>query len=315
MRKVVRTVGESFTRKTLLPLLLHWSYGGLACRSISTNSAINRGIRRGKTGSSRDDVRSRNENHGRWRDQAQERRPVERHERVRRPNHQQQQDVQDIKASAMMKESRRTPRQKKYLSGGRRDQSLSSRTTQQEFDPDRYNKGRQSFNDYGRGLTKPRSRSNDDRPRISPRSDRMTGREDHASRHQSLEKSDIDPSFRQYRAPTSGDDPVSVTGSQARQQRASKEPLSIPYTTPASEFLYGTSVILAALRSGRRKMYKLYVYDGDNREAAARDASVQKLAGAAGVPVKPVKGDWLRLMDKMSTGRPHNVCYDLIPSC
>ena len=88
---------------------------------------------------------------------------------------------------------------------------------------------------------------------------------------------------------------------------SSHAPLSIPYTTPASEFLYGTSVITAALNAQRRKLYKLYMYDGENREVRVQDQSIYKLALANGVKVVRVQGDWLRLMDKMSTGRPHNV--------
>lgn len=90
-------------------------------------------------------------------------------------------------------------------------------------------------------------------------------------------------------------------------------PLSIPYTTPASEFLYGTSVIEAALTSKanpKRKLYKLYIYSGENRgsdsDSANRDKEFARLARRQGVPVEFVKGDWLRMMDKMSAGRPHN---------
>lgn len=82
--------------------------------------------------------------------------------------------------------------------------------------------------------------------------------------------------------------------------------LSMPYTTPASEFLYGTSVITAALLSSRRKLYKLYIYSGDNREVHEQDKRIRELALKRGVVVERVKGDWLRLMDKMSAGRPHN---------
>lgn len=89
-------------------------------------------------------------------------------------------------------------------------------------------------------------------------------------------------------------------------------PQGIPYTTPASEFLYGTSVIIAALKSSRRKFYKLYIYSGENREAGTRDAAVGKLGLAAGVEVINVEGEWLRLMDKMSNGRPHNVSCSII---
>ena len=84
-------------------------------------------------------------------------------------------------------------------------------------------------------------------------------------------------------------------------------PLTLPYTTPASEFLYGTSVVVAALLSSRRKLYKLYIYDGDKREARDQDIRIRKLALDRSVVVERVKGDWLRVMDKMSTGRPHNV--------
>ena len=93
---------------------------------------------------------------------------------------------------------------------------------------------------------------------------------------------------------------------QQLQHGDSNVPLSMPYTTPASEFLYGTSVIMAALLSSRRKLYKLYIYGGDNREVHDQDKRIRELALKRGVVVERVKGDWLRLMDKMSTGRPHN---------
>ena len=83
-------------------------------------------------------------------------------------------------------------------------------------------------------------------------------------------------------------------------------PLSIPYTTPASEFLYGTSAITAALLSSRRKLYKLYVYAGDNREDLQQDIKIRHLALKRSVVVERVKEDGLRLMSKMSAGRPHN---------
>ena len=110
------------------------------------------------------------------------------------------------------------------------------------------------------------------------------------------------------------DDEVSVFGrDQTRQDawdssgKSSILPLTIPYTTPASEFLYGTSVVTAALKSNRRKLYKLYMYNGENREVANQDETMRKLALAAGVEVAQVARDWMRLMDKMSAGRPHNV--------
>ena len=93
---------------------------------------------------------------------------------------------------------------------------------------------------------------------------------------------------------------------QQSPHRDSNVPLSMPYTTSASEFLYGTSVITAALLSSRRKLYKLYIYSGNHREILEQDRRIRELALERGVVVERVKGDWLRLMDKMSAGRPHN---------
>ncbi|KFY26248.1 hypothetical protein V493_04197 [Pseudogymnoascus sp. VKM F-4281 (FW-2241)] len=86
-------------------------------------------------------------------------------------------------------------------------------------------------------------------------------------------------------------------------------PVTIPYTTPASEFLYGTSVVEAALNSRaspRRTLYKFYIYRGANRESEEQDRTLAKLARKQDVPVEYVTEDWLRRMDKMSAGRPHN---------
>ncbi|KAL8739206.1 MAG: hypothetical protein Q9181_000097 [Wetmoreana brouardii] len=94
--------------------------------------------------------------------------------------------------------------------------------------------------------------------------------------------------------------------SEERSRRISHAPIAIPYTTPASEFLYGHSVVTSALKSSRRKFYKLYLYNGDSVESRGQDKQVRKLALAANVEVTKVGNDWLRLMDKMSGGRPHN---------
>ena len=88
-------------------------------------------------------------------------------------------------------------------------------------------------------------------------------------------------------------------------------PLAIPYTTSASEFLYGTSVIKAALNAKKRKFYNLYIYDGENRKVHDQDAGIRKLAVATNVVVQKVKGKWLQLMDRMSQGRPHNVRWNI----
>jgi len=89
----------------------------------------------------------------------------------------------------------------------------------------------------------------------------------------------------------------------------SQIPLSITYTTPASEFLYGTSVVEAALRSTRiprRQHYKFYICAGENRENTQKDAEMERLAKSKQVKIVKLSGEGLRLMEKMSAGRPHN---------
>ncbi|KAI0903602.1 RNA methyltransferase [Ustulina deusta] len=96
----------------------------------------------------------------------------------------------------------------------------------------------------------------------------------------------------------------------ARKERenwkADDGPIRIHHTTAASQFLYGRSVVKAALKASRRQLYKLYIYDGDDRENAMDDEVVAKLAGEKGVDVTRVPNSGLRMMDKMSAGRPHN---------
>lgn len=102
---------------------------------------------------------------------------------------------------------------------------------------------------------------------------------------------------------------TSALKSKFTQTMDNRIPMSIPYTTPASEFLYGTSVVEAALTSNatpRRKLYKLYIYRGANRENEDRDRALARLAKKQDVSVEYVNDNWLRMMDKMSTGRPHN---------
>ena len=117
-------------------------------------------------------------------------------------------------------------------------------------------------------------------------------------------------------APRSGYQPSAAA--RPRQEAREHHPLSVPYTTAASQFLYGKSVVEAALRGGRRKLYKLYIYHGRNpsgREAglykegrSAQDVAIERLAAEKRVEIVKLGDDGLRLMDKMSGGRPHNNC-------
>ena len=116
----------------------------------------------------------------------------------------------------------------------------------------------------------------------------------------------------QERTRSSADDAPPFTDQSSKQSRVDKRiPVPIPYTTPASDFLYGFSVVEAALRSNReprRKLYKLYIYKGENRTVSSvkADTDLERLAKKNNVKVVRVSGDWLRVMDKMSFGRPHN---------
>ncbi|KAI0144189.1 hypothetical protein F4776DRAFT_611065 [Hypoxylon sp. NC0597] len=86
-------------------------------------------------------------------------------------------------------------------------------------------------------------------------------------------------------------------------------PVRIHRTTAASQFLYGQSVVEAALKETTRKLYKLYLYCGENRMDASRVTGLERKAEKVGVPVtKVMDSDGLRMMDKMSEGRPHNGC-------
>ncbi|KAI1642008.1 uncharacterized protein F4817DRAFT_354186 [Daldinia loculata] len=84
-------------------------------------------------------------------------------------------------------------------------------------------------------------------------------------------------------------------------------PVRIPRTTAASQFLYGYSVVEAALKETRRQVYKLYIYYGDSAQLASRIDGLERKASQAGIPIEKVEGTaGLRMMDKMSEGRPHN---------
>ncbi|MCJ1322216.1 hypothetical protein MMC15_007563 [Xylographa vitiligo] len=418
-------------------LLFHGrpSYG---VRSVSTNSAIARGIRRSRptpyrsqyarSGGTAEKPAFRN----RHDEDSKSSFGRGNTERIRRPNHQQKQDVEDMVQSSLQKKDRLSPRQKRYLQGGRangepgryggRDSSGSSTLKSFEYrrgdrrnrDADTERRGKSESSDTGRQGGRPFSSYRDDdrgdsgdqygsrddesyRPSMQSenRTERIeryashekpfyrthvsdnkeasfhlrdkisSGRADstHGSREK-LDRRDASSSYQPYGSsrrssaseslkygvdsdkpktrkelralrfgPASSEnkDPVSTSQSEAdynplpsySPQRhdsdfTSKQPdlptftlpkdgpLSIPYTTPASEFLYGTSVVLAALTFPLRKLYKLYIYSGTHREAATTDARVHKLALARNVPLVRVKHDFLRLMDKMSGGRPHN---------
>ncbi|KAM3425625.1 hypothetical protein BST61_g7570 [Cercospora zeina] len=90
-------------------------------------------------------------------------------------------------------------------------------------------------------------------------------------------------------------------------------PVLIPYTTAASEFLYGYNSVLAALTAQRRKLYKLYMHPkifnadigGEGTVSGDKPGSeLVALAKEAGIPFR--NEFKTAMLDKMSDGRPHN---------
>ena len=83
-------------------------------------------------------------------------------------------------------------------------------------------------------------------------------------------------------------------------------PASIPFTTAGSEFIYGTFTVKAALRSGRRNLYKLYIQHQENSTPDPDESRTIKMAAAAGATVRKVGQNWDSMLGRMSGGRPHN---------
>lgn len=78
---------------------------------------------------------------------------------------------------------------------------------------------------------------------------------------------------------------------------------TLPYTTAASEFLYGYSSALAALKANRRQLYKIYVHSRAlDRVGLMEFIRTKKLFSIT----QEVDDNYLRAMDKASNGRPHN---------
>ncbi|KAG6142014.1 hypothetical protein E4U12_003851 [Claviceps purpurea] len=160
---------------------------------------------------------------------------------------------------------------------------------------------------------RPRSRtSNDDDPRRDTFDDRRTSRQsqdDLPRQNQSWQDRPRHNQPRQgpRREQESFDNEIdSANVAAAGPMKRGMMPMMLSYTTAASQFLYGTSVVKAALEVGRRQMYRLYVYGGENRRDNKDNEILMDLARSRGVPITVVPTEEQRLMDKMSMGRPHN---------
>lgn len=107
---------------------------------------------------------------------------------------------------------------------------------------------------------------------------------------------------RQDRQNDQGDDSVDVKRGKKKEMMA----MTLKYTTAASQFLYGRSVVKAALEQNRRKLYNLYIHANENRKYNTDTVTLTRMAKKLNVPIKIVPPEEQRIMDKMSMGRPHN---------
>jgi 21S rRNA (GM2251-2'-O)-methyltransferase len=149
------------------------------------------------------------------------------------------------------------------------------------------------------------ARDQDQRPRFKDFSERSAAPRDGGRR----------PYIAKFSAgqTSAGEQEALVMGRPGQETVAGKRrvtvPLSIPRSSAASEFIYGTSAVKAALRARTRKLYKLYIYQGEGGvEERGSDKEILKFAERCGLDVKRLGegADDLRLLSKMSQGRPHN---------
>ena len=81
----------------------------------------------------------------------------------------------------------------------------------------------------------------------------------------------------------------------------------MPYTTAASEFLFGYFTVVAALKAQKRKLYRLYLHErAMRRDAESNFDALFNLAKEINVPIRHVKDSFLPVMNKTTKDRPHN---------
>ncbi|KAF5567718.1 PET56-rRNA (guanosine-2'-O-)-methyltransferase [Fusarium phyllophilum] len=107
---------------------------------------------------------------------------------------------------------------------------------------------------------------------------------------------------REDRQNDQGDDSGDIKRGKKKEMMA----MTLKYTTAASQFLYGRSVVKAALEQNRRKLYNLYIHANENRKYNTDTVTLTRMAKKLNVPIKIVPPEEQRIMDKMSMGRPHN---------
>ena len=202
-----------------------------------------------------------------------------------------------------------------------------SRPDWKEARPERSEAPRRGREDLDEG-DRPQRRERTERPERPARSDRSerpdrpegSGRFERSERPERFERSERpERTFNRdddRRSPRNDrDSRTSLPGRFDRDPRPSDSPIpsranprdrapeSLPYTTAASEFIYGYSSVLAAIRANRRQFYKLYVNSrGLNRDILLARAKANDLRQIT----REVGDSYDRAFDKASSGRPHN---------
>lgn len=198
---------------------------------------------------------------------------------------------------------------------GQRDERSPRREGQFEnrekrpFDRDSNFRSQGRFSDRNTARGPPREsfgrREIEDRPDRSERSGRSwTPRNETSSFTRGRSDGDRSEGYqRRDASQTQADTPTPTTRPTVTPESASRVPEMLPYSTAASEFLYGHSSVVAALKANRRKLYKLYVHTrGSSRDGLMARVRALKLFHIT----EEVGDEHLRAMDKASSGRPHN---------
>ncbi|CAM1500677.1 Fc.00g098390.m01.CDS01 [Cosmosporella sp. VM-42] len=143
---------------------------------------------------------------------------------------------------------------------------------------------------------------NEDKPRVRPREDERRPERRSYNDDRPRPRQDEKGSERGGFADEVHDDAFAA----ARGRKKEMMNMTIKYTTAASQFLYGKNVVKAALEQGRRQLYNLYIYGGENRKDSKDNTTMTRLARKHGIPITIIPNGEQRIMDKMSMGRPHN---------
>lgn len=94
-------------------------------------------------------------------------------------------------------------------------------------------------------------------------------------------------------------------GSLSSKRQTPTDHVSIPYTTAASEWIYGINPVLAALRARKRTLYKCYAHRSLLGSSSDRGREVERLASELDC-LNRVGDDFLPVMEQVAQGRPHN---------